>query len=158
MADRQWERAVLIRHYTDRLGSHYTRRMLVLPFQPHKIDSLHYLNVFYCYTLLFYVTGVSACRSVLGTMTHSLCTCHLARKLYSVVLYTLVQSLFQFNELFLSDIIHTGIVCSDSTSCSDQTLTTRVQSLFWLNKLFWSDIIHTGTVSVLVQHAVLIRH
>ena len=35
--------------------------------------------------IFFYVTGVSACMSVLGTITHSLCICHLAIKLYCVV-------------------------------------------------------------------------
>ena len=33
------------------------------------------------------MTGVSACVSVLGTITHSLCICHLAIKLYCIVLY-----------------------------------------------------------------------
>ena len=44
------------------------------------------LKRFYCYSFVFYVTGVSACNRVLGTITHSMCICHLAIKLYCIVL------------------------------------------------------------------------
>ena len=46
------------------------------------------LERFYRYSCFFYVTGVSVCMSVLGTMTHSLCICHWAIKLYCIVVYT----------------------------------------------------------------------
>ena len=53
---------------------------------------------FYCYIalgLLFFVcvTGVSVCMSVLGTITHSMCIYHLAKKLYCIVLYCIVLPL-----------------------------------------------------------------
>ena len=38
------------------------------------------------------VTGVSVCMSVLDTITHSLYICHLAIKLYCIVLYCIVIS------------------------------------------------------------------
>ena len=38
----------------------------------------------FCFVFLC-VTGVSVCLSVLGIITHSLCICHLATKLYCIV-------------------------------------------------------------------------
>ena len=37
------------------------------------------------------MTGVSVLVSVLGTITHSMCVCHLAIKLYCIVCYLQVQ-------------------------------------------------------------------
>ena len=43
--------------------------------------------------LRFFFAGVSVCMNVLGTITHFLCICHLAIKLYCIVLYN-IQNLF----------------------------------------------------------------
>ena len=43
--------------------------------------------VYVCVCSCVCVTGVSVCMSLLGSITHSLCICHLAIKLYCIVLY-----------------------------------------------------------------------
>ena len=48
------------------------------------------------------MTVVSVCMSVLGTITHSLCICHVAIKLYFIVLYC-IAVLFTLSQMSLRD-------------------------------------------------------